>query len=188
LLRGQDLQELFVQVSRNSLHQSKSSLHGIIGIADLLQMGEDVNDGDTNCLNIGGRKEAIEGEILDQQIVVRNGFNRFGQPRIRIEAAQGTRRCEILSTITLTRNTSNDVGNNDGKPQTNLTVAWKRLPCFKTSRVKLTSSDSRCCLTACKARSMLCQNEISCVVVPVEGSRSNRVTFCISRIHLATPF
>lgn len=71
-----------------------------------------------------------------------------------------------------------------------LTVAWKRLPCFRMSSVSRTSGLSRFSWMRYKARSKFSQKLISCKAVPEAGSRSSLVTFkhkiTLKGIHIET--
>ena len=67
---AQHLEQLGAEVAGDGLHQAQGPLDGILGVPDLLEVGEDGHQSLADLVQLGGRQEVVEGEVLHQGVVV----------------------------------------------------------------------------------------------------------------------
>lgn len=76
---AQHLEELGAQVSGDGLHQTQCSLDRVLGVPDLFQVGENGHQGLADLIQLGGREQVVQREVLHQRVVVIDCFHSLFQ-------------------------------------------------------------------------------------------------------------
>ena len=67
------------------LNKSLRAGNGIVCVSNLLQVAKDVDNSDTNALNIRGGKQAVKRKVLDEDVVVVDSVQRLLQAGIGVK-------------------------------------------------------------------------------------------------------
>lgn len=70
LAGAQHFEQLRAQVSGDGLHQTQRTLDGVLGVSDLAQVSEDGHQRLPDLVQLSGRQEIVEREVLHQRVVV----------------------------------------------------------------------------------------------------------------------
>ena len=68
--RAEHLEALRAQVARDRLHQSQRALDGVLGLTDAAHVREDGLQRDAHAIELGGREQVVQREVLHQRVVV----------------------------------------------------------------------------------------------------------------------
>lgn len=79
LAGAQHLEQLGAEVAGDGLHQPQRPLDGVLGVADLLQVGEDGHQRLADLVQLRGRQQVVEREVLHQGVVVVHRLHRLLQ-------------------------------------------------------------------------------------------------------------